>query len=308
METEHIIIIPHMSLNYLPFEMLLSQIGEKSIEDEAILSEYRTHRYLFEDYSISYAPSVSVLDPKLLKRVRVKSSKGDILAIANPQFEKQVSYEPEESLSNVFLTKSIRKRIEQLPHSEQEAIMIQKCFNNASVYLSKKATENNFISQAPNYPIIHLSTHGFLNETNPIYSFLVFAYNEEIKDVDLLHAYEIFNLDLNCDLVTLSACESGLGQEIETIGGEGVVGLSRAFLYAGAKSLVVSLWQVLDESTSILMSEFYRNLREKEFNKVEALRQAKLYLMKEQKKIGNRYISYSHPFFWAPFILIGDSN
>ena len=85
-----------------------------------------------------------------------------------------------------------------------------------------------------------------------------------------------------------------------------MIGITRAFLYAGTKSLLVSLWQVPDEATSILMSEFYSNMIQGGMSKAEALRAAKLSLMKREKKIGNRTISYSHPFFWAPFILIGD--
>lgn len=303
---KNIVVVPHGCLHYLPFEILVSQIDEKDIVEKGLLPEYGTPRYLIEDYSISYAPSASVLDPKLYIRETDNPKKGDILAIANPDFREVESGKPDETITNLILTKSMRERIQSLPYSEMEVGAIKKFFRNPFIYKNKHATEENFIEQSPYYPIIHLSTHGFLNETSPIYSSLVFAYNEAIKDVDLLHAYEVFNLDLNCDLVTLSACETTLEQKIEYVGGEGVVGLSRAFLYAGAKSLVVSLWKVEDESTSILMSEFYRNLKEKGLSKIEALRQAKLVLMKKEKKIGKRFLSYSHPFFWAPFILIGE--
>jgi CHAT domain-containing protein len=305
---KQLVIIPHGCLNYLPFEMLVSRIDKKSIEEKVLFSEYATPQYLIEDYSISYAPSASVLDPKLLARDRKEPRDKKMFAIANPRFGTVLSKNPEDSKTHSFLTKSMLEKIGPLPHSEHEIEVIEKYFDETLICKNADATEENFIKQAPHFPIIHLSTHGFLNETNPSYSSLVFAYNEEIKDVDLLHAYEIFDLKINCDLVTLSACESGLGQQIEKVGGEGVVGLSRAFLYAGARSLVVSLWQVADESTSILMSEFYKNWREKGLSKIEALQQAKLSLMKKEKKIGNRLLSYSHPFFWAPFILIGESE
>jgi len=85
-----------------------------------------------------------------------------------------------------------------------------------------------------------------------------------------------------------------------------VSGISKAFLFAGAKSMVISLWNVEDESTSILMKEYYNNLFKNKMAKSEALRAAKIYLMKIERKIGNLTISYAHPFFWAPFILFGD--
>jgi len=303
-----IIIIPHGSLNYISFEMLAPRIEHKGYNENVLLSEYAKPHYLVEDYSITYAPSISILDPEFFRKEKETIKSGDILVFANPAFGQVPSNETDKTESEGFLTRSIRESIESLPHSEMEAEMITRSFKNPLIYEKQNASEEIFIKQSPYYPMIHLSTHAFINQNLPIYSSLVFAYNDEIKDVDLLHAYEIFSLDLNCELITLSACETGIGEDAERLGGEGVTGLSRAFLYAGAKSLVVSLWQVSDESTSILMAEFYKNLKEKGMSKVEALRQAKLSLMKMEKKIGNRSLSYSHPFFWAPFILIGEPD
>ena len=110
----------------------------------------------------------------------------------------------------------------------------------------------------------------------------------------MLQVYEIFNLKLNADLVVLSACRTGLGKEVR---GEGVIGLTRAFLYAGASSLTVSLWQVADQSTSDLMIHFYEQMNAGH-GKAEALRRAKLKMIEEKR--------YTHPFYWAPFVLIGE--
>jgi CHAT domain-containing protein len=112
----------------------------------------------------------------------------------------------------------------------------------------------------------------------------------------LLQVYEIFNLKLNADLVVLSACKSGLGKKVR---GEGLIGLTRAFMYAGAPSVVVSLWSVVDRSTASLMVKFYETLNQAG-DKAEALRQAKL------KMIQNPL--YAHPYYWAPFVLIGSAN
>jgi CHAT domain-containing protein len=110
----------------------------------------------------------------------------------------------------------------------------------------------------------------------------------------LLQVYEIFNLELAADLVVLSACDTGLGAMVS---GEGLVGVTRAFLYAGARSVVVSLWQVDDESTPGLMVSFYRHL-DQDRDKAESLRLAKLEMIRQGR--------FSHPFYWAPFILIGE--
>ena len=112
-------------------------------------------------------------------------------------------------------------------------------------------------------------------------------------DPTLLQVYEIFNLKLTADVVVLSACETGLGREVR---GEGMVGLTRAFLYAGAQAVVVSLWKVADPATAELMMRFYRQMKAG-VGKAEALRRARLELFREGR--------YVHPYYWAPFVLVG---
>ncbi len=114
----------------------------------------------------------------------------------------------------------------------------------------------------------------------------------------------MLNLDINAELVVLSACETGLGK---IRSGEGVVGLTRSFMYAGTPSIVVSLWSVDSSSTARLMEIFYKKLLSG-MNKAEALRQAKLELMKESDKLYGESVSYRHPFFWAPFVFVGKSE
>ena len=118
--------------------------------------------------------------------------------------------------------------------------------------------------------------------------------NPQSVEDGLLQVYEIFNLKLNADLVVLSACKTGLGKEVR---GEGLIGLTRAFMYAGARSLVVSLWQVADPSTAELMVKFYEQL-DRATDKAAALRQAKLELIQAGR--------FAHPYYWAPFILAGE--
>jgi len=110
----------------------------------------------------------------------------------------------------------------------------------------------------------------------------------------LLQVYEIFDLKLNAELVVLSACETGLGKQVK---GEGLVGLTHAFFYAGTSSVLVSLWKVQDRSTADLMVNFYQELDAGK-NKAESLRQAKLRMIQQNR--------YAHPYYWAPFVLVGN--
>ncbi len=140
---------------------------------------------------------------------------------------------------------------------------------------------------------LHFASHGLLDERHPELSGLRLTHAPGSKEDGLLQVREIFNLELRADLVVLSACRSGLGK---VVSGEGLIGMTRAFFYAGAGSVVVSLWQVDDDSTSDLMVSFYRYLQQVG-DKSEALRRAKLELIDRSQ--------YFHPYFWAPFILVG---
>jgi CHAT domain-containing protein len=144
---------------------------------------------------------------------------------------------------------------------------------------------------------VHFATHGLLDERDPQYSGLVLTLERGTKETSpedgLFQVYEIFGLELSADLVVLSACQSGLGKEIR---GEGLVGLTQAFFYAGAPSVMVSLWSVADRSTADLMVSFYGQLAAGS-GKAEALRQAKLELRRNER--------FGHPYYWAPFVLVG---
>ena len=137
--------------------------------------------------------------------------------------------------------------------------------------------------------LIHFATHGFVDEARPYLSGLVLTRTRNSEVDGILRMHEIFNLRMRADIVVLSACNTGLGKQVS---GEGLVGLTRAFLYAGANSLVVSLWQVADRSTADLMLDFYNFLKEGK-DKVEALQRAKLRMIGSGGKT-------SHPFYWAP--------
>jgi CHAT domain-containing protein len=185
-----------------------------------------------------------------------------------------------------------------LPAAEAEVGAIEDALRGSEshVYIGRRATEDAFKKEAAHYRILHLATHFLSDDRQPLYSKIVLAQDPEAEEDGYLQTYEIFNIRLNADLVVLSACNTGLGKLSK---GEGLVGISRAFLYAGVPSLLVSLWSVDDESTSILMKSFYEHLSNG-LNKKQALRQAKLEYL---ETVPN---NKRDPFYWAPFILVGD--
>jgi len=144
------------------------------------------------------------------------------------------------------------------------------------------------------YRYVHFATHGLVNESKPELSGLILAQGNQSFEDGILYLGEIYNLNLNADLVVLSAYKTGLGKIAR---GEGLIGLTRGFLYAGANNLLVSLWQVNDVSSSNLIVDFYQQLLEGQ-SKSGALREAKLRLLESHTK-------YAKPYYWAPFVLVG---
>lgn len=147
------------------------------------------------------------------------------------------------------------------------------------------------------YRSVHIATHGFLNSVRPELSGLVLSLVGEwgTPQDGFLQAHEVYDLKLSADLVVLSACQTGLGKEIK---GEGLVGLTRGFMYAGAPRVVVSLWSVNDEATAELMSRFYYKLLKGGMRPAQALREAQLSLLKEER--------WAAPYYWAAFTLQGE--
>jgi CHAT domain-containing protein len=148
-----------------------------------------------------------------------------------------------------------------------------------------------------NYKYIHFATHGLINSTHPSLSTLVFSLLDESGESlnGDLRLHDIYNLELSADLVVLSACETGLGREIR---GEGLIGLTQGFMYAGASSVIASLWRVSDRATEELMTQFYKNLLEDGQTPAAALRSAQMDLAKQRR--------WRNPYYWSGFVLHGD--
>jgi CHAT domain-containing protein len=222
------------------------------------------NEYLLDRYSIRQLPSASVL--QFLKGRQASPSAG-VLALGNPD------------LGNPKYD---------LKCAQDEAEAIAKGFPQAKVLVRKDATKTAFKTLGPQYSYLHFATHGQFDPDKPLNSGLLLA--KDAQSDGFLSLGELYSLRLNADLVTLSACETGLGK-VST--GDDVVGLTRGFLYAGSNTIVASLWEVDDQATSYLMEQFYANL--KKGNKREALRQAQLATKKK----------YEHPYYWAAFELTG---
>jgi CHAT domain-containing protein len=186
-----------------------------------------------------------------------------------------------------------------LPSTRQEVQAISTLFPQGHEYLGPDATEEKAKALGPDSRLIHFACHGLIDEQFPLNSALALSMPEhptEGQDNGLLQAWEIFeSVRLDADLVTLSACDTALGKEM---GGEGLIGLTRAFQYAGARSVLASLWGIADRSTATFMKDFYTHLH-KGRTKDEALRAAQIDQIRKKS-------TASHPFFWAAFQLTGD--
>jgi CHAT domain-containing protein len=193
---------------------------------------------------------------------------------------------------------NLRNVLSPLPAARQDVATLSKNFSGYFAFDSL-ASEQEFKAKAGKFSIIHLAMHGLLDKKNPLLSSLAFTEDGDRVENNFLQAYEISKMKLNADLVVLSACETGFGKFEK---GNGTASLARSFMYAGVPSLVVSLWQVNDASTSAIMQLFYKNLA-KDMNKAAALRQAKLDYM---ASVNNP--TAAHPAFWAAFVLIGDER
>lgn len=241
---------------------------------------YKDLPYLIKRYSVHYEFSAGLM---LQKSKHKQASESLSIFLCAP-----VSFPEKDNLNELPGTASEVKDISDLFAGKNI---------NGVLYTKQDANERVVKSgKLKNFSLLHFATHGIVDEKNPELS-RIYLQDAEAEDGNLF-AGEIYNLELNANLVTLSACQTGLGKISK---GEGVIGLSRALTYAGAKNIIVSFWSVADQSTAILMKAFYQNLltNNNTINDYsESLRKAKLALMNN--------VEYSAPYYWAPFILIGN--
>ncbi len=293
-----LIIVPDGFLSYLPFELLVT--ARKSREPSQILfDEYSQFRYLIEDYTISYLPATTIAP--LISDQRHPGHADLLLAFGNPTASKgTASMEP---VAEEYTSSRLRSlAMTPLPGATREVEGIANLFGSEEVLalIGENASEALYKKSAGQFRYIHFATHGYVDEVNPNFSSLLLNPGSSEED-GFLYSYEVYGTPLTAEMVTLSACETGLGKLRKS---EGLISFLQSFFSAGSQRVMVSLWSV-EESTYPLMIAFYKNIHQG-MNKSEALRQAKLAFMRDSSMRGEhtRY-AHTHPFLWAPFVLYG---
>ena len=267
-------IIPDGSLWEVPFQALQDATG----------------RYVLEDYTIHLAPSLSVLSA--MRQPSAQQISPSLFALGNPAY-KATKTDSAGKFSREFTP---------LPDAEKEVASVGKLFGKRKVLTGQAATESVFKALAGDYGILHLATHAVLDNRHPLNSYLLLATSQsDEKNDGLLTAREVMELKLKAQLVVLSACETANGR-ISV--GEGIIGLSWAFLLAGCRTMVVSQWQINSTSTTEFMIHFFtqfkRGADKKQAAKSYALRHAALHLLHQPR--------FQHPYYWAGFVMIGASQ
>ena len=261
---ERVCIVPHGVLHHLPFNALLINKDPQT--------------FFIEQYDLFYSPSSSILK---IAHDKNKRRKKKSLLFAKSDFS---DYPGWGNLDGTI--------------EEVEKLRSQRLLPGIKVYTDVEATEGKLKEVARKYDIIHLATHGELNRENPLLSRILLSSSR--NDDGSLTVSEIFGLDLSCYLVTLSACETGkIGSYVpgkEFSSGDDLVGLTRAFIFAGTPSIIASLWHVGDAPAVLLMERFYKEM--KKGDKAKSICEAQRYMIKES--------DYPSPRFWAPFVLFGD--
>jgi CHAT domain-containing protein len=262
----HVVIVPDGVLHTLPFQALMDGQG----------------RHVIQKFAVSYAPSATALVKMMERANRLKKPDANalpLLALGRPQFG---------------------EALDDLPATERQVKVIARLFNVPPI-IGKDATKAKAKAHITKARYAHFATHGLLNEAAPMYSAI--ALTKGANDDGRLYAREFIDMDIQTELVTLSACETALGQKVS---GEGILGLTWALFVAGSPSSVVTQWTIKDESVSDLIVTFYQNLKSKAQNpkskitKAESLRQGQLKMLQSR--------DYNHPRFWAAFVLWGDAR
>jgi CHAT domain-containing protein len=271
-------VVPDDSLWRIPYETLLDKDGKFAIESR----------------SYHYAPSAAVLLAEGVHRSakRLTEEPHAFLGIGNPRLALQ---------QNKFKPLKRSATPAPIPEAEREVRTIARLFGpgSSTVYIGAEALESRVKQEAPAYAIVHLATHGLIDDANPMYSRLLLARRNDDREDGALEAREMLKLRLGAELVVLSACDTASG---DIHAGEGLIGMTWTLFAAGCPSVIASEWRVGSATTAVLMENFYRTwLRARAggqpFAKAAALREARLALLHDPR--------YQHPYYWSPFILMG---
>jgi CHAT domain-containing protein/tetratricopeptide (TPR) repeat protein len=295
-----IIVIPDGRLHYVPFEAL-------PVGGAATTTDFTSLPYLITRYAVSYAYSAEFLKTMNVHR---RPKHGAVTSFAgfapvfrdslkNGNFLANRAFVEESGLSDVRSITLDGKKFNELRYSEDEINSISRSFGEQAMpsrtFLHTDATESNFKKYSGTVDIVHIATHGYINEKNPKQTAILFSQPAQPgrDDDGILYVNETFTLSLDADLVVLSSCESGIGAMVK---GEGMMTLTRGLFYAGARNIMYSLWKVPDKQTSRLMERFYSEmLAGKPY--AAALRDAKLSMIASKES--------AFPAKWSAFVLMG---
>jgi CHAT domain-containing protein/Tfp pilus assembly protein PilF len=267
-----LIIVPDGVLGYLPFDALLTDFPRQP-------GQYKSYPYLMHRHQISYAYSAAIWQEMLSLH---RQAKKEVLALA-PVFEQASASDP------------LRNGFGPLAYNQQEARAIHQLLGGRLI-LAEEATEANFRRHASTYQLIHISSHARINDLNPLFSQIAFSSPRDSLSDGVITLAELFDLKLSANMIVLSACETGIGKLYR---GEGIASQARGFAYAGARSIVTTLWSVNDAATAEIMPLFYEELQEAK-TKDLALRDAKRRYLTQTDNLG------AHPFYWAGVVAIGN--
>jgi CHAT domain-containing protein/Tfp pilus assembly protein PilF len=306
------------ALEYLPFaalplpwektyQPLIANHEVVNLPSASVLAEIRREDAGRQPAAKSLAvladPVFELSDPRVLAATRKKKKRQSDILVANVRSADETS-PASPPAANSELMQAVRSfdrtGFSRLPFSRDEAEAIAKFVPKSSLLQATDFQANRAMAVGPelgSYRIIHFATHGLLNSERPELSGLVLSLvDENGKTQDgFLRMHEIFNLQLPAEVIVLSACQTALGKEIK---GEGLVGLTRGFMYAGAQRVVASLWQVDDLATAQLMKHFYRGMLKDGMRPAAALRAAQIEMIKQNR--------WSSPYFWSAFVIQGE--
>lgn len=276
---DRLVIVPDGVLNELPFELLLSSKPQN-------LKQPETYPYLFRKHAISYSYSATLLQEMVSPKQKEAHEKA-ILAMA--PFSG--------GASKLGTAKERASNWPALPRTRTELDSIRAWFPTLPLY-GAQATKSQFVELAGQYAVLHLPTHGQIGQQLTEDAFLVFAPQPEEEGQERLHLKELYNIPLNAELATLSACYTHAGPQQP---GEGLISLARAFAYAGVQSVTASVWAADDLGSQAATLAFYANLKDG-LPKDQALQQAK------RKVVSARQGLAAHPYYWSSIVLIGDTR
>lgn len=249
---------------------------------------------LIERHAMSYAPSLNALVQ--LRRSPSNTAPFRVLAVGNPATRLRAAADSDGAAALRRGDVENLALLGPLPFAEQELHAIGRTFRDRTRIMSGASARESGLRDGslPQFPVLHFATHGLVSDVQPKRSGLLLA--PETGEDGLLQMSEIYGLGLKANLVVLSACQTALGREIT---GEGLIGLSRAFFYAGARSVVATLWNLNDRFAAEFVERFYSELNQGHSSE-EALRRAKIAYVNHPR--------FSHPFYWSSLVMLGDGT